>query len=326
MASRGIKPVRIAFLAGYTLAVCAGVTLMAGCSGSKAQIWTPNGMPQSVAIATHGDTGSWMSPEAKKANLLYISNDGTNEVYVYHYRTRHLVGTLTGFDDPQGECVDVAGNVYITESGRVVEYAHGGKKPIKTLKGSGRDCSVDPTTGNLAVVITTGVSVYKGAQGKPKYYPYSNPSLSVGTLNCAYDDRGNLFVDAEIHESPPSNDSFGELPKGGETLATVWYPERSENYDAEPGGVAWDGQHIAVGDQSNGIVYIYKPPRSSGGQLKLKRSDYVQQFWIAGNTLIGPNYYSTTAMFWDYPSGGKPTRTLRNIGLYNYGATVSLAR
>jgi len=33
--------------------------------------------------------------------------------------------------------------------------------------------------------------------------------------------------------------------------------------------------------------------------LNLKRSFYAYQFWIAGNILIGPNYNSTTAMYWE---------------------------
>jgi hypothetical protein len=39
-----------------------------------------------------------------------------------------LVGTLTGFTNPQGDCVDKSNNVWIvdTEASQLIEYAHGG--------------------------------------------------------------------------------------------------------------------------------------------------------------------------------------------------------
>ena len=39
-------------------------------------------------------------------NYLYISDAGTNDVVVYRYPSGTEAGVLTGFDEPQGECVD----------------------------------------------------------------------------------------------------------------------------------------------------------------------------------------------------------------------------
>ena len=92
---------------------------------------------------------------------------------------------LTGFDNRQGECVDGAGNVFVTNSfkGQILEYAHGGTTPIATLSDPNQypiDCAVDPTTGNLAVTnyfAKTGpgsVAIYQGAQGAPLFYAENN--------------------------------------------------------------------------------------------------------------------------------------------------------
>jgi hypothetical protein len=97
-----------------------------------------------------------MSPDARTVKkLLYISDLSTNDVYVYDDQSGKAVGTLTGFNEPYGQCVDKKGDVWITnfQGKSVVEYAHGGAKPIHALNtdGSSDGCSVDPTTGNLAV-------------------------------------------------------------------------------------------------------------------------------------------------------------------------------
>ena len=50
---------------------------------------------------------SWISPDAKKIPLLYVSDLGTGDVYIYAYRTGVLKGTLTGFNRP-GACAPIA--------------------------------------------------------------------------------------------------------------------------------------------------------------------------------------------------------------------------
>ena len=53
-----------------------------------------------------------------------------------------------------GMCTDASGNVYMTNENAVVEYPHGGTSPVRTVRIPGAQtmyCSVDPTTGDLAV-------------------------------------------------------------------------------------------------------------------------------------------------------------------------------
>ena len=84
-----------------------------------------------------------------------------------------------------------------------MEYKHGGKKRIQTLTMSryvAVDCSVDPTTGNLAVTWNRSASsenyiaIYKDASGSPTLYGLNDDFV----FYCGYDNKGNLFVDGQV--------------------------------------------------------------------------------------------------------------------------------
>jgi hypothetical protein len=101
---------------GHELRIGAAAVLLTGCGGSQPPIGAPGAMLQSHAIATHAPRGgSWMLPEAKSEDLLYVSEVGT--VTVYSYPQGKLEGKLRGFFDATGECVDAKGDVYIADNG-----------------------------------------------------------------------------------------------------------------------------------------------------------------------------------------------------------------
>ena len=239
----------------YALTSCVATAMLAGCGGSQPPIDAPGAMPQTSAIATHAERGkSWILPEAKSEDLLYASS-GRTIVSVFNYRTGKLVGTLSGFSGADGECVDKTGDVFITntDESAVLEYSHGSTTPINTLSDPGYEpygCSVDPTTGNLAVSNFDGgsVAVYSDAQGDPTVY--SIPEVDVQF--CGYDNSGNLFIDGLGH-------SFAfelfELPRGSGTVLNI-----SLNQNPWPGPIEWDGKHLALGyggSNSNDVV-IYQ--------------------------------------------------------------------
>jgi len=61
----------------YALGSCAAVALLVGCGGSQPPIGAPGAMPQTMATAARFDRGnSWMLPEAKSSDLLYVSTAG----------------------------------------------------------------------------------------------------------------------------------------------------------------------------------------------------------------------------------------------------------
>jgi hypothetical protein len=186
----------ISRLTRHALGTFTAAAVLTGCgNGSGAQFGAP--LSRSGAVATgraftmgRPDRGrSWMAPDTKKRDLLYVSDSfpyGSNDVYVYSYPKGKLKGTLTGFNEPSGQCVDKAGDVFIANFGasQILEYAHGGTSPIKTLSDPDYyplGCSVDPTTGNLAVTnrlstsFTAGdVAIYADASGTPTSYTAPN--------------------------------------------------------------------------------------------------------------------------------------------------------
>ncbi len=184
---------KISTVSRYALSVCAAAMLLAGCGGAQSPIGAPGAMPQSRTTATQVEQSqSWMLPGAKSENLLYVastygggvSSAGYQDavVSVYTYPRGENRGSWTEkHSSTWGECADTAGDVFVTldaKSGKIVEFAHGGRRPIKTLpdpSGVPFACSVDPTTGNLAVVNDpyrshhTGVLlIYHGASGTPQ--------------------------------------------------------------------------------------------------------------------------------------------------------------
>lgn len=287
------------------------VALCAGCAAGSTTSGTfaPGTGASGAATTRHS---SWIQPDAKKKPLLYVSSVLSNDVYVYSYADQKLVGTLTGFEEPYGLCADKTGNVWIVDDGhqQIVEYKHGGASPIATLSDPGEypeGCSVDPTTGNLAVTnfySTSGngsLSIYAHASGEPT--TYSDPSIANFRF-CGYDNKGTLFADGANNSS---EFAFAELPKGGSSLTNITLQQNIE----WPGGVQWDGKYVAVGDTDAGIIYR---TNGAGGKVKgsatLGDSDYVNQFWIAGKTVVAPSQDGSNVGLYTYPAGGAPKKTI----------------
>jgi hypothetical protein len=303
-------------------------------------------MPGSSTSTRLSSGRSWISPEAKKDDLLYVSDPGNAEaVFVYSWPSGKAVGQLTGFTRPSGECVDKAGDVFVTNFGaqNIVEYAHAGTSPIKTLddpKGYPNGCSYDPKTGNLAVAnygsdtLSGSVAIFKGSSGSPSYYSGSDVATDYF---CGYDNKGNLFVDGE--PSTGSGFAFAELPKGKKTLINITLNQSIDN----PGGVQWDGKYIAVGDAGDGYqggspIYQFSIAGSSGteiGSAPLANTVFDGQFWIQGKKVVVPNTYYTESDGWKgnvqvygYPAGGMPKKTFTSSA-YNYtpaSSVISLSK
>ena len=149
------------------LSACTAVAMLAGCGGSQPPTGAPGSMPQTSAIATHADRGkSWMLPGSSSgSDLLYVVGR-KGAVYVLTYPQGKLVGELgLPYAVNSGNiCSDKNGNILVPDVYEIVEYAHGGTQPVATLNDIyyySLACSVDPTTGNLAV--TKRVSI-----GRPR--------------------------------------------------------------------------------------------------------------------------------------------------------------
>ncbi len=277
-----------------------------------------------------------MAPDAASQDLLYVSN--CCDVTVYSYPQGRLEGRLKSFFIAAGECVDKAGDVFITDvgAGRVYEYAHGGTKRIKTFVDpiDPEGCAVDPTTGNLAVTTLgaggshASLAIFKGARGKPTYY--KDPAFQEYFF-CAYDDAGNLFIQG--NSAPGSGHVvFAELSSGSSKLKTIMLNQ----YIGWPGGLQWDGKYLAVGDQNAPNVYEFAVSGSQGTKVGTVHmgsgANDVTDFFLDGQTLIAPNVCQVSGskchsdvLFFKYPAGGKATKKILKGIRGTDGAAVSKA-
>ena len=345
------------------LCSCVAAAMLTGCGGSQTPIGAPGATPQSQtsAIGIHAKRGgSWMLPEAKKHDLLYLASPDLGEVFVYTYPEGKLTGMLTGLFGPAGECVDAQGDVFITSrtsgstSGIIYEYARGGTNPIATLDDPGIafGCAVDPTTGNLAVSnrldasnpkgpFYGDVAIYKGAEGDPTMYYGSTTSFYL----CGYDSLGNLYVSGDGRTAREAG--LFRLMSGSSNFQEITLNKTLYIADEFWPSVQWDGAHMTVSsDPLNKrgkklgplAVYRLSIAGSSGkvmGTSRLvepkKKSHYTGQIWIYRKTVVGIGYdhlfsFNPEASLWRYPTGGLPRKLITGIQLdLVWGVTVSPA-
>lgn len=346
----------------YALGICGAAAMLSACGGTQSLSPSPSlalRHPEltrsygALESAHSGPSASWMSVRAKAAaKLLYVSDGAANDVYVYDYPKGTLVGTLTGFDYPDGQCVDAVGNVYITnfKGKNVVEYARGGTDPIKTLATHGYaiGCSVSPS-GDLAVTNFStkkgrndrgpgNVSIFKNASGKPRVY--SDPSDCYYLWPAGYDDKGNLFAEGEYT-------SIGVcwIPAGAPLMRPIGLGEQIYF----PGSVMWTGVSLAFTDQNYrdsyqtglDIATLSGSTLSIIGNVALSDScnqnyvDVEQPFLVgrrntpvnktAATVVVGGNLWCSNVVdFWTFLQGGNPHSTLGEAPQSPYGQSVSI--
>jgi hypothetical protein len=348
----------------HALGTLVAVALLAGCSGTGgSQSSTPTSGLNPASVGGHGlgvqslhlgasytsvkapkvhrDTGkSHVSPGAKAVpRLLFVSDDSSEDVYIFSLPAMALMGTLTGFSEPQGMCTDKAGNIWITNTGtlQIYQYSRTGTL-LNTLSDPNGDpvgCAVYKANGDLAVTNifnTSGpatVEVYANATGTPT--AYNNPSQSENFFD-AYDNQGNLYVDGFGN----SGFSLSVLPNGSSTMSTVTVGGGTITF---PGGVNWKpATGLVVGDQecssgscldavsisgNTGTITGTTPlSNSNGGGCDVDQST-ISPFgkFFAGGCITTGSAPSTAAR-WAYPAGGIPTNFSTSVS-EPIGAAIS---
>jgi hypothetical protein len=323
--------------------ICAVAAMLAGCGGSQPPMGAQGTMPQGRAIGTHAArSGSWMMPSASNQDLLYISSNDRGGVFVYSYPQGRLVGTLTGFIYPMGECTDPAGDVFIVAytnasmtSSTIYEYAHGGTNPIATLNdpNTAAGCAIDPMTGNLAVS-GGGVAIYQHAAGNPTMY-YSS---LFHFYYCGYDNQGNLYLSgtngqygnqARLVRLTRGSSDFEQISLNGKLYTAGQWPS-----------VQWRRTYLTItSNRAREPIMVYRLHISGStasivgtSTLSTAKNYYVGQTWIEGKSIIGVGAFKRgyqNAFFWPFPKGGEPRGSIRKVGdvqQFLWGVTVSLAQ
>jgi hypothetical protein len=325
-------------LGRYGLSISAAAALLVGCDGSQSPVGMSGALPQSRAIAARAAHGkSWMLPGASHGDLIYAletARESGGEIFAYP--SGELVGYF-GFSQSHffsyGICSDRKGNVFAGVGGVsssysfIDEFAHDGSL-IGTL---GADflpisCSVDPSTGNLAVV-EGEIAIYRNARGAPRHY---RDSSFQGYESCSYDDRGNLFV---VGFPPGGYFALAEILKGKVTFRSISLNKKL----GYPASIQWDGNDLAIEAQTlvRGQLgrYVVYRVQVSGSKAKVLGTPQFKDWRRPGRSTILQDafvaVYGTKAKSigsWRYPSGGRAYKISKGVASSRLSnLTISLA-
>jgi len=288
-------------------------------------------VPSAALASPQPDRGaSWLSPKAASSGpLLYVTDFYNFDVYIYSVASLKQVGKLTGFLEPEGECSDAHGNVWIAVTGDqlIEEFKPGGKTPIATLDdpfGNPVSCAVDATTGNLAVANifgnsgSGGILIYTHGRGTPAFY--ANPNQFYYYFD-GYDAHGNLYASGMTSENIYA---LSALPAGKKTMTSLSIRGGKLYF---PGTVLWDGSALVLGDQQcgGGTSSCLYDASLSGTTISLTKeipltgSCDVAQVALQSKALFGGDYRyctrvkSSSINRWAYPAGGKPLQSVTGV-------------
>ena len=286
-----------------------------------------------------------ISSSAASGALLYAAGTDTSTrleyVYVLTYPRVKLVFRLGPFAQNSsggitfalGLCIDNAGNVYIVDpddkgSGRVYVYKHGARDLSRTLTAFGGSyaCSVDPLSGDLAVLTNMeSVQIYRKARGNPHTYsPISGTSLAYLTYGAAH----KLYLAGQIRLSGLISlevftrghfhrlMSFTRLP-GNSALNVHWHAGMLVGTIAPRELLGQDGYVIQVNGYQAHVEQtfaLYRKKRES------PHND--SDVWIQGDTVVAPGHGLGSLDFWKYPLGGDPERSVHVGGVNGYFTSV----
>lgn len=298
-------------------------------------------------VAPTDSVAQTLAPAAAMQAHIY-TNEGvpsspTHLLDVFTYRHGKFLKTLSGMAKSPGSlCSDESGDVYVTatisvQSSYVYEFGPGDTQPIRTLDnpGYGSACSVDPTTGNLAVAnwdasyhgaAQGDIAVFAPGSGNPQLYGLDKvPEI----FNCAYDGKGNLLADGIDHLAQIA---LLILPRGSKRLRELKF----NKYLRFPGPMQWDGRYFAVGyGHAKGELFQVEVLGSEAKAVKTIRlgaghdEEDDTDFWIHHGMLLapmGPKDASQSSIgFWKYPEGGRVARIIRNIRKGDYTEALTVA-
>ena len=287
---------------------------------------------------------SWVSPDAQRApRLLFVSDIGTGDVYIFTMPDMKLKGTLTGFADPQGECSDTHGNIYVanTSEADLFEYSRTGKllNTYDTDKyGYPLGCAVNPLNGDLAITDYVGLSegpgqvlIYSSASSTPTVL--TNPNQYYYYF-ADYDAKGDLWVDGDdatggyiLSDCGTSSCSTITLTGGKINVPGAVQWDQKENtwvlFDQRCGGKYAACSYLVSGSGVIGQATSYK--NSNGTAI----CDLIQgviaaygKKYLAGGDYDFCGYDKGSANRWQYPAGGTPTNYTMNVS-EPVGAAIS---
>lgn len=363
---------KISNSAKYVIGVTAAVALLAGCSnGGGSQLASGGSMVPSahqVMGSNHKVLNTLLTPPSVRqvtphptishpmkpnccgyAKLLYVSDaiggaSFTGAVQVFNWPSGTYVGALAappeGWSQPQGECVDNKGNVYVANTSRstIDEFSHSGTF-VQALQDSGQypvGCSFDQGNGNLVVsnIITTSggagsLSIYTGATGSPTVVAVPNMArvyfiATAGKTGVTYFDGSDSSGAFQYDSYTDSSNAVTPITVSGGSILF-------------PGSVMFSRMNrwVNVGDQDTfSSPTFYQLSQTSATTATIVGSTVttcptsvcdIVQGSIKGPRLDGPDAVQLTANIFPYPAGGSPTTTISGVFNQPIGSAISPA-
>ena len=214
------------------LSTSVAIALLAGCSASQPPIGVPGAMPQGRAIAN-------LVQPLSSVDLIYVGVVTGTDILTYPYGK-----FVASFSNYGAMCSNLTtGDVFLVGTDTIYQYAHGGTQPIATVAAPSGfsfelSCTVEKTTGDLAAVVSKGltseVAVYPVGKGSPTLLSDTNMAEFD---HLGYDDGGNLFA---LGFGVRTSRLLTELPSGSDTFNDI-----NVKLSGPIGGaVEWDGSYI----------------------------------------------------------------------------------
>jgi hypothetical protein len=294
---------RIVGLCRHAVSISAAAAVLAGCGAAQTPISAPGILPPQRVRAASNSSG----------DLLYLGSD--DQVYIVTYPQGKWVDDFSLPESPASMCSDKHGNVFVgMPNESILEYAHGGDSPIATLTGAGYPfgCSVDPTTGNLAVAIFgygNVIAIYPHAQDPPTYY--TDPTMD-SYFDCGYDNNGNLFVDGENPQSQEQGLKLTELLAGSSSFSDITL-NKALKKTHQGGTLQWLGSYLGL---TNGGAILHIDISGTTGTIVGKTAPKgLKNHWVVyGRRLISPYGRQGGGPFevayWKYPKGRTPSHVI----------------
>ncbi len=243
---------------------------------------------------------SWMNPNRTHDRMIYVSDAGSNDVDVFAFDVKNLVGQLTGFNEPQGMCSDSHGNIYVTNTldSNILEFAHGGTSPIRTFDDSG-EYPVDCAVNRFETLVVANESTTNGGPGGLSYFDATQ------------------LTDTITFSRMSKVNSIGYLPAVGFNFITGINADGNPQYAkfrfalnllsipiASPGAVRFSGieKYMAVGDQSGSIYLVHG--NTVAKTIRLNGLCAAGQFSITHKYIIVPDPCGGQALIYPFPAGG----------------------
>lgn len=292
-------------------------------------------------LITPGPIQAAASRHASSGHLIFAAAADASQLYVFSYPDGKVVRK---FAPPNraialgGLCTDSAGHLFVTSlskakggamEGHLTEYKDARRLVVQTLSiptARPFGCSIDPKTGTIAVS-SVGLGSRRGrletfSGGNRAGYSYYGDEIQ-NYYYCAYDDRGNLFVNGQ---GKGTQMYLSELAHGKTQLTDITL-DRYVSVSGM-GQLQWDGSHLTLEDFTAGAIYQISVSGSQAtvvGKSPLLGWNGTGLAAILGSSVIAPNGVSQAGIgFWKYPTGGQAKRSVSSpAGLF--GLTIGVA-